>query len=342
MTCVWFNRTFSNVRAVLDLIRQGDAAGEFHLVCSHTQSEFPGFLTAHESAIEPSGAVDDDYLDFCLDFCRERQIALFWPGKGIRLLAAHQERFAAQGVRLLIPASANHLSVLMDKARFYAQTRHFSIPPPDCLECRTADEFESAYAKLRETHEVLCIKPAEGVNGAGFRVIDERRGGLEMLLHPALSAIPLAGLRQILQDAGTFDTLLLMEFLSGAEYSVDCVGDGQRQIAQVQRRKAQAGAYAQQIVELPEIAQAVAELTETFELSGLFNVQFREGRDGLRLLEINPRFSGGIGYAGAIGVNLPYLALHGFVHGFPAAARAVGIGTRLLELAHFQRIEDVR
>jgi hypothetical protein len=29
MARVWFNKTYSNVRVVLELIRQGDAAGEF-------------------------------------------------------------------------------------------------------------------------------------------------------------------------------------------------------------------------------------------------------------------------------------------------------------------------
>ncbi|WP_295402051.1 ATP-grasp domain-containing protein [uncultured Thiocystis sp.] len=340
MTRVWFNRTFSNVRAVFELIRQGDEAGEFHLVCSHTQKEFPGFLSAHEFALEPTGTVGDAYVEFCLDFCRERRIDFLWPGKAVALLAAHQARFAEQGVRVLTPASADHLMTLMDKARFYAEARRFSIPPPDFLEFRTADEFEAAYARLRASHEVLCVKPAEGVNGAGFRVIDEQRGGLEILLQHALYSIHRDGLRRILRESETFETLLLMEFLDGYEYSVDCVGDGRRLVAAVQRRKAKAGGYGQEIVDIPELTRAIGEMTEVFGLSGLFNAQFREGRNGFRLLEINPRFSGGIGYAGAIGVNLPYLALHGLTHGFPDQAHRVASGARVLELAHFRRIED--
>jgi predicted ATP-grasp superfamily ATP-dependent carboligase len=131
-----------------------------------------------------------------------------------------------------------------------------------------------------------------------------------------------------------------MEFLDGYEYSVDCVGDGRRLVAAVQRRKAKAGGYGQEIVDIPELTRAIGEMTEVFGLSGLFNAQFREGRNGFRLLEINPRFSGGIGYAGAIGVNLPYLALHGLTHGFPDQAHRVASGARVLELAHFRRIED--
>ncbi len=331
MIRIWFNRTFSNVRTVFDLIREGDTSGEFHLLCSHSQPGFPGFCAAHEWLLEPTGLDDDAYLEFCLEVCRQHQIDGFWPGKGIQLLAAHQECFAEQGVQLLIPAQTEPLAVLMDKARFYAQTQLLSIPPPVYLECRRAADFEAAYAQLRASHDVLCIKPAVGVNGAGFRVIDEQRSGLEILLQNALYAIPLATLRHLLSEAGRFDTLLLMEFLGGAEYSVDCVGDGQRLIAAVQRQKPLPGAYGQQIVEIPAITQTLDELIAAFGLRGLFNVQFREGRHGLRLLEINPRFSGGIGYAGAIGINLPYLALHGLIHGFSDQRPDIKTGLRVLE-----------
>ena len=340
MTRIWFNRTFSNVRALFDLIRQGDEAGEFHRVCSHTQSGFPGLLSAHETALEPTGLTGPDYVDFCLDVCRERRIDCFWPGKESRLLAAHRERFAAQGVELFAVASPDALACLLDKARFYIDARRFSSPPPDTLEFSTLDAFETAYARLRATHDVLCVKPADGVNGAGFRVIEEQRSGLEILLQGALYSIHLDGLRQLLREAETFKPLLLMEFLGGAEYSLDCVGDGRRLVAVTQRRKARAGGYGQEIVEIPALTAAVAEMTAAFGLRGLFNVQFREGRDGFRLLEINPRFAGGIGYTGAAGLNLPYLALHGLIHGFPdGESPQVAGSAQVLEVPQFHRIE---
>lgn len=342
MTRIWFNKTFSNVRALFDLVRRGDTAGDFCLVCSHTQAEFPGFLSAHESLSEPAGLVGPDYVDFCLDVCRQHRIDAFWPGKEVRRLAAAEARFAAIGVRLLTVADADGLALLHDKSRFYQTVRGFSVPGPDFIPFDTVEQFESAYAELRARHPVLCVKPVDGVNGAGFRVIEEQLGGLEILLQGALYSIHREGLRQLLAAAGAFAPLLLMEFLDGAEYSVDCVGDGRRLVAHVQRRKPNTGGgYGQRIVAVPEIARAVAEMTAAFGLRGLFNAQFRAGRDGIRLLEINPRFSGGIGYTGAAGVNLPYLALRGLVHGFPeSVSPAVAVGARVLEETSYRRVED--
>ena len=339
MTRVWFNRTFSNVRAVLDLIRRGDAAGEFHLVCTHPEPSFPGFALAHEYALEPAGLSGADYVDFCLEFCRERRIDALWPGKEARLLAERRECFAAIGVRLLSVAAPESLECLHDKARFAREASQFHLPTPETIPFRTTAEFESAYERLRFTHDVLCIKPAKGVNGAGFRVIQEGHAGLEGLLRDGVYSIQLGCLRQLLARTPPDADWLLMEYLDGAEYSLDAVGDGRQLIALTQRCKASGGAYGQRIVARPDLTQAVAELTAHFGLTGLFNVQFREGRHGPRLLEVNPRFAGGIGYTGVTGLNLPYLALHGLIRGFSDQA---GQGVprlapemTVLEVAHY-------
>jgi predicted ATP-grasp superfamily ATP-dependent carboligase len=50
-------------------------------------------------------------------------------------------------------------------------------------------------------------------------------------------------------------------------------------------------------------------LTEHYRLNGLFNIQFREGVHGPRLLEINPRPSGGFGMSCLSGANLAQIAL---------------------------------
>ena len=46
-----------------------------------------------------------------------------------------------------------------------------------------------------------------------------------------------------------------------------------------------------------------------FVLNGLFNIQFKMGVNGPRLLEINPRPSGGFGMACLSGVNLAQIIL---------------------------------
>jgi len=65
-----------------------------------------------------------------------------------------------------------------------------------------------------------------------------------------------------------------------------------------------------------DILDATSRLCADYQLNGVFNAQFREGGGRPRLLEINPRMSGGIGMACLAGPNLPYIALRGFAEGY--------------------------
>lgn len=339
MTRVWFNRTFSNVRAVLELIRQGDAAGEFWLICTHPEPSFPGFKAAHAWALEPADLKGLDYLEFCLDLCRHHRIDALWPGQEAPLLAEHAAQFAEIGVQVLAVAKPQTLALIQDKARFAELGSRLPIPTPDTIPFRTLAEFDAAYERLRCVHEALCIKPAQGVYGSGFRLIREGEHGLDGLLQGGSHSIQLDCLRRLLTQGTPTQTWLLMEYLPGPEYSLDAVADGERLVALIQREKRE-GIYGQQLVARPELTKATAELVVRFGLKGLFNIQFRAGRGGLRLLEINPRFSGGIGYAAAAGLNLPYLALRGWIQGFETPETPqIAPPARVLEVLRYERDE---
>ncbi|HEX8478952.1 MAG TPA: ATP-grasp domain-containing protein, partial [Telluria sp.] len=125
----------------------------------------------------------------------------------------------------------------------------------------------------------------------------------------------------------------LMEYLDGHEYSVDCVGDNGRLVAAVARKKPRTAGRGQLIDMRDDILAATTTLAADFGLNGCFNVQYREGGDALRLLEINPRMSGGIGMACVAGPNLPYIALCGFADGYDTVhVPPVRDGIRVAEL----------
>lgn len=335
MQRVWFNKTFSSVAAAIRLIRQADAAGDYRIVCSSTNAHAPAFLAAHESAVEPSGLTGDAYLDWCLHFCREKSIGIFVPGKEAGLISAARAQFAAQGTRVLSAASQDMLEVLHDKARFY-QTVDLKLAPPAAFRVvENVAQFDSAYRALRQVHPQLCIKPSQSVYGLGFSIIDEQRSSAQLLLDGAQYRIGLDDLRRGLAAMDGFRTMLVMEYLDGPEYSVDCVGDNGRLVCAIPRKKSMLAGQGQTIDLRDDILESTRQLTAAYRLNGVFNAQFREGRNGLGLLEINPRMSGGIAMACVAGPNLPYLALRGFDRGFDdLPIPAIRAGIRVAELAH--------
>ncbi|MEO6352100.1 MAG: ATP-grasp domain-containing protein [Oxalobacteraceae bacterium] len=339
MQRVWFNKTFSSVAAAIRLIRQADAAAnsvsDYHIVCSNTNPHAPAFLAAHESAVEPSGLKGDAYLDWCLHFCRVNRIGIFVPGKEAGLVSAAREQFAQLGTRVLCAASQHVLDLLHDKARFY-QTVDVQLAPPAAFRVvETVAQFDAAYRELRQQHPTLCIKPSQSVYGLGFSVIDEERSSAQLLLEGVQYHIGLDDLRRGFAAMDGFRTMLVMEYLDGHEYSVDCVGDNGRLVCAIARKKALVAGQGQTIDMREDILESTRQLTAAYGLNGIFNVQFREGRNGLGLLEINPRMSGGIAMACLAGPNLPYLALRGFDRGFDGLRIApIRAGIRVGELAH--------
>jgi biotin carboxylase len=332
---VWFNRTFSSVYAAIDLIREADTDGRFHIIHSNPNARTPAARLAHEFHPEPTGLAPAGYVEWCLAFCREQRVDIFVPGREATLLAGVHARFEALGTRVLSAASEEALQFIHDKARFYAETVLPAAPVAEFRRFEDANGFEEAYDVLRRRHAKLCVKPSHSIYGLGFAVLDEERNAAQLLMAGAEYHVSLADFRRGLAGMGSFRTMLLMEYLDGREYSVDCVGDRGRLVTAVVRRKSNQAGAGQRIDQRADILEATAQLCSTHGLNGIFNVQFKESAGRPRLLEINPRMSGGIGMACIAGPNLPWIALRGFADGFDGLDIApVRNGMRVGEQAH--------
>jgi biotin carboxylase len=331
---VWYNRSFSSVYAAIELIRKADSGQRFTIIHSHPNRHVPAARLAHEFHPEPTGLQGDAYVDWCLSFCRRHRIDIFVPGREATLLAGEHARFADIGTRVLSTAPAPMLQLIHDKARFYAETVLPQAPVAAFRRFESLEEFDAAWEQLRPHHARLCIKPSHSIYGLGFAVVDEERSSAALLLAGVEYHIGWQDLRRGLAELGRFRTMLLMEFLDGPEYSVDCAGDQGRLVSAVVRRKLPQAGSGQLIDMRPDILDATAALCAAHGLNGVFNVQFREGGGRPRLLEINPRMSGGIGMACLAGPNLPYIALRGFADGFDQVEVApVKDGMRVAELS---------
>lgn len=309
---VWFNKTFSTINAVFNNLRQSLPAGEATIVCTHNHNNATAFLAADECHLEPAGLTGEAYLDWCLAFCREQGIDVFWPGKEAALISLHHKRFKTVDTQVLSVADYHTLTLLNNKAEFYA-----ALPPhvAETMEFIAVDNlsaFDRAVLQLSSRHDSLCVKPATSVYGLGFRILDTKRDSISHLLNGVEYQIPLSELRLGMFNTNRFDTLLVMEHLQGPEWSVDCAGKNGKLLCAVQRKKSQLPGHGQQIDNNTAIQGMVERLTTHFKLNGIFNIQFKEGKQGPRLLEINPRPSGGFGMACLSGADLAGMAWRGF------------------------------
>jgi hypothetical protein len=301
-------------------LRQSSPANEITLVCTQTYATATAFLAADESYLEPTDLAGEEYLAWCVEFCRQHKIDLFWPGKDAAMISNNHAAFNAVGVQVMSVADFETLTLLHNKDHFYRDLPASVAKTMDFIAVNNHEEFDRAVAILSANHEKLCIKPATSVFGLGFRILDTLRDSISHVLKGVEYQIPLQELSQGMLNTPQFDTLLVMEHLGGYEWSVDCAGRHGELLCAVQRKKMPLAGQGQIIDNNVEIQDMVLRLTQHYRLNGLFNIQFKEGVQGVRLLEINARPSGGFGMACLSGANLAHIALQAIKGEMPLPA----------------------
>ncbi|XAH23045.1 ATP-grasp domain-containing protein [Xylophilus sp. GW821-FHT01B05] len=117
--------------------------------------------------------------------------------------------------------------------------------------------------------------------------------------------------------AGAFQrdgSLLVLEYLPGPEYTVDCFTDRsgvlRYAMPRVRRRIAGGISVNSSKVDLPEAADLAHVINHALELRGAWFFQLKISSDGEPcLLEVAPRIAGTMAVSRAAGVNLPWLTL---------------------------------
>lgn len=326
VTCrVWFNKSSSSIHGVLRQLRTGWGPGLI-LIGSHTRTDFGPLSECSIVEREPQRLAAEAYVNWCLEFCRRHQVQVFMPGHMREEIADARAAFELQGTRMIVAGDGATLRLLEDKGRLLE-----SVPAGVRLHrfyrVRIWSEFEAACAALEQAGMRVCFKPATGIFGLGFYVLDDGMTPLKRLLRSDGHRISKAELRSVLEGAEAFPELLVMEYLDGAEFSVDVLAEsgevkammcrrkplnGKVRLGRTSRTELVAEGQSQVMQHEPEVEAMVRLLVDRFQLGGLLNVQFRsraERPEKPCLLEINGRMSGGLPYVALSGLNLPLLAV---------------------------------
>jgi hypothetical protein len=314
---------------VVDAVHAAALPSErFEFVCSYRREKFEPEGQALATTATPLGVVrtfpnatfireperlrSTAYARYCLQIAHASRTQVFLPGRQVSGISSQAAAFAQQGVRVVVPAVPETLNQINHKGLFYKAVRDCGVPLPVYQQVDALSDFEAAVRAVGRQHDV-CYKPAVSIFGYGFHILVDHPSAL----HPSAEQLGAPDLRLDISlpealakfgRARRFKTQLVMQHLPGLERSVDCLGDNGRLLAGIVRRK---NADGTQFLEANEtVLGYVRTLVAHFNLSGLFNVQFKDDANGMpRLLEINPRMAGGISYSFLSGVVLPYWAI---------------------------------
>jgi carbamoylphosphate synthase large subunit len=305
---IWFNRWFSTAFHFINLIRNNPDGKQFEIYASHSNPNSVVLQAADKTECEPL-LKGDEYIDYCLDFCKRNKIEIFIPGHtNLVTISQNVKEFESQGTKVLMSSDSKMFEIITDKAKTYESfKKHNIMTIPEYYIVNTAEQFKTAYDKLTANGHQVCFKPNIAEGGNGFRIIDENSESLKALMGTAGARITFEYAWKILAEQERFADLMVLEYLNGAEYSTDCLAYNGRLYAAVPRKKGEGRLrYLEENQELIAIAKKVNDI---YKLPYVFNVQVRY-MDGVpKLLEVNPRMSGGLSASCLSGINFPYLAV---------------------------------
>lgn len=316
---VWFNHNLSVVSEVIQAIKRD--APETKVLVSHKNAHFVGFEHADSFFIEdiPSNsAYDDHYLEIALDFAMRNGVTHIVVGDRAEQFSFHRDMFYQAGIILLLCVDYATSPFSENKIAFASFLENLGLKEmlPMTLPAlqdnnkgpQLIDAISSIKAARGQDCEV-CVKPAVGTFGQGFfRIETGEVDALQQLMRPEKKILHYKQFESLAHQVTEKHDVrwMVMEYLPGPEYSADALAYQGRLASLVIREKQGADLDGQLIVADKEIQRHVAILAKVFQINGVFNAQFRRDMNGqIRLLEINPRFSGGLGMSLLSGVNLP-------------------------------------
>ncbi|WP_052404823.1 ATP-grasp domain-containing protein [Bacillus rubiinfantis] len=309
---IWFNRWFTTVLHYIDMIRNNEDKRKYIIYGSHPSKDAL-YLQYCDVAFEEPPLTGEAYVDYCLEVCKTQGIDIFIPRMENVLIAKRLSEFEALGVKVLVCPNAQLMEMMDNKAATYqallnsANGAIFSIP--DHFVVNNVCDFKLAYKVLKEKGHQVCFKPVIGEGANGFRVIKDAIDSVEQLLsHGTSFRIPFNYACDILSQQEIFPDVMVMEFLDGREYSIDCLASEDKLLVAIPRMKGEG--RVRELVEHQELIQLAHAFHQQYKIPYIFNIQVKYSNKGVaKLLEINPRMSGGMHISCLSGINLPYLAL---------------------------------
>lgn len=308
ITKIYFNRCFSSTPKIIQrFLSSNNNSHKFKIYISHVSSN--SYLEDVADFFEVEPVLEGNaYAEYCLDFCRKHDIDLFVPRYNVNTLVNYKERFEQLGVKVMFCGNSSTYQLLDDKLKTYEGLRGkdiAAIPKSFCI--RNYGDFQKAYDEITESKSRACLKPISGIGGDGFKQILESMTEVDELYKTIGSTVAKDRLARVLQNSSSIKPLMVMEYLEGDEYSIDCLGDKGKLIIAIPRRKLDL--YRQNIEYRKELIALAQRLTKEFSLSYLYNIQVKYHSGQPYLIEINTRMSAGIHKSCYTGVNFLDLAI---------------------------------
>jgi carbamoyl-phosphate synthase large subunit len=257
-------------------------------------------------------ATDSTFIEALLNICNTHNIKVVVPlvTKELPIFAAHLQQFAAIGCTVVVnPPQV--LNLCNDKHKLLLQMKEMGLAIPKFTAVNTFPQLLDAVTNHGYPQKVVCIKPAHSNGMRGFRIFDSSISKQDIFWahKPNNVYMDPKDLEQTLINQ--FPTILVMEYLPGHEYTIDCIahhGKAELILPRIRTRMNNGISTRGQFVNDSAVISYCQHIIEKLNLHGPIGIQLRNDDNGQpKMLEINPRLQGTTVAAAGMGINIPQL-----------------------------------
>jgi carbamoyl-phosphate synthase large subunit len=275
-----------------------------------------GFHFADKGYTIPAGD-SPNFIPKILEICKKENPAVLfsWVDPELLSISKAKSKFEALGIKVAL-ANPQAIETGQNKRRCYEFFKKDGIIP-DFMFAKTSSEFEKAVKELGFPKKPVCFKPSVSYGMRGFRILkpSASRGEILFKEKPDSAFADFDDIMSVLKEyekKSNLPELIVMEYLDGKEYTVDILLERGRPVITIPRlrkvtsRGISTVALLEKNTELMQKAEFVA---KRLGLDYNANIQFKYGKSGPKLIEVQPRLAGTTVACVGAGANLPYLGL---------------------------------
>lgn len=287
---ILFNHWFSTAYYFIE-----NAKNLGHYVISTNERESCVYkMNSNEFYLEPV-LNDEDYLQWALDFCDNHNIDIFFCKRHSNIISLHKSLFKC----IVIVEDYDNIVKFESKLNTMEFFKKYNIcNTPELYVVNNYDDFICKYSYLKNKYHEICMKLDIDEGGQSFKRIISSNFSYNDLFSSSISE---SLLLNTIKTKNNFENIILMPYLSGTEYSIDCLNTNNGLIAIPRYKLSNRITQINNDKKLIDIAKSFQQYSN---LNSAYNIQFRNDENGkLYLLEVNTRLSGGSWKNNIIGVD---------------------------------------
>jgi carbamoyl-phosphate synthase large subunit len=267
----------------------------------------------------PNAKQEQSYIEYIQHICDNERIDLIIPQTTIEneIFSKYKNckitdtLFFVNFTDLLVQEYST-FSILNNKATLYdhiSKKLNDDYIPKTCITDRPTGLFDCIEKNFCDK-ERFVIKPILSNGSRGMRIIDRNIDTASRFFSDKLdSVISMSMLKTFFKNDTIFKIpLLVMEYLPGDEYSVDCFRKDStfKRIVIRERVEIKNGiTWISEVVYEPKLERICDELLEEYDIKGVIGFQFKkDDEENFKILECNPRIQGSMIASTLAGCNI--------------------------------------